>query len=155
MHLQLAPPTEAAFPTWIFVIAIVAIALLFIGFLSWLGIRQAAKSRELSHLERMKAIELGQATGPSEAEKCQNKYLHNVFWICFWIGAVVPIAATSAACSVMIQTHVQDFGIVLAIWICIAVMSVASVVCATALMISSRHWSSKGDKNASGNGRAV
>ncbi len=149
---QLAPPhTEAEIPTSILVIAIVAIALLFIGILSWLGIRHAAKSRDLEHVERIKALELGRATGPSAADK----YLHNIFWISFWIGAGVPIAATSAASTVMVQTRIQDFGIILSIWICVAVTSVASVACATVLMISSRHWSSKGDKDPSGNGKAV
>ena len=143
---QLPLFAEGEFPTWIFVIAIVTIALLFVGFLSWLIFRQAAKSRDLSHLERMKALELGKATGPSEAEKCQGKYLHNVFWIAFWIGAVVPMAASSAASSVMIQTNLQEFRIILAMWICVAVISVASVVCATILMIPSRHWSTKGEK---------
>jgi hypothetical protein len=128
-------------PTWIQVTAMIAIVLLFAAFLFLLIIKQVAKSREFSHLERMKAFELGQNTSPSEVENSQHKYLHNVFWICFWLAAGVPIAATSAASSVMIQTHLQDFGIILAIWICVAVMSVASVVCATVLMVSSRRWS--------------
>jgi hypothetical protein len=138
---QFVAPSNAEFPIWFPIIAIVAIALLFIGVLAWLGIRQAAKSRDLEHLQRMKALELGRPTGPSETEKCQNKYLHNIFWIAFWIGAGVPIAAASGASSVMIQTHLQDFGIILAMWICVAVISVASVVCAAVLMISTRHWS--------------
>jgi uncharacterized membrane protein YidH (DUF202 family) len=164
-------------PTGVFVIAIVASVLLVAGILSWLGIKQVSRSRELSHLERMKALEMGQAigpseaevrhlermkaleieeaTGPSEAEVRQDKYQHNVFWICFWIGAGVPIAATSAACSVEIQTNLQEFRIILAIWICVALISVASVVCATTLMISSRQRSSKGDKGSSENGQAV
>lgn len=146
---QAIPPPEAESSMWLFIIAIVAIALLFVGILFWLIFRQVAKSREFSHLERMKALELGQPAGPTEAEKCQDKYLHNVFWISFWIGAGVPIAAASAASSVMIQTHLQDFGIILSIWLCVAIISVASVVCATALMISSRNWSSKRDKESS------
>ena len=59
---QLPLFAEDEFPTWIFVIAIVAIVLLFAGFLSWLIFRQAAKSRDLSHLERMKGLEVGKAT---------------------------------------------------------------------------------------------
>jgi hypothetical protein len=148
---------EPEFPIWVFIIAITAIALLFVGFLFWLIGRQVARSRELSHLERMKALELGQPaeSSSSEAATCQDKYQHNAFWICFWIGAGVPIAAASAASSVMIQTRLQDFGIIVAIWISVAVISVASVVCATILMISSRLGSSKGGKDSSGNGRAV
>lgn len=114
-----------------------------------------AKSREFSHVERMKALELGQPIGPSEAEKAQNKYLHNAFWVCFWIGVGVPISASSAASTVMIQTHLQDFGIILAIWICVAVISVASVAFATTLMISSRYRSEKKGKDSSENGRVV
>ena len=80
-------PPDDEVPIWLVVVAITVIALLFAGFLSWLIIRQVAKSRELSHLERMRALELGQAIGPSEpsesseAEKGQGKYLHNAFWI--------------------------------------------------------------------------
>lgn len=154
MHLfadHFVPPPEADFSLWIPIIAIIVIVLLFIGVLTWLGIRQAAKSRDLEHLQRMKALELGRTTDPSEAEKYQSKYQHNIFWISFWIGAGVPIAATSAASSVILQTHLQDFGIILAIWICVAVISVASVVCATILMISSRHGSSNENKDFSGN----
>jgi hypothetical protein len=154
MHLfafQLPPPIEAEFQTWVFIITIVAIALLLIGYLFRLLSKQVAKSREFSHLERMKALELGQPAGPSEAEKCQNKYLHNAFWISFWVGAGVPIAATSAASAIMIETHLQEFRIILSIWICVAVISVASVACATSLMISSRYWSSpKGNQESSG-----
>ncbi len=164
-------------PTGVFVVAIVVSVLLVIGILSWLGIRQASRNRELSHLERMKALETGQATGPSEAEVRhlermkaletgqatspsetevrQDKYQHNVFWICFWIGAGVPIAATSAASSVQIQNNLQEFRIVLAIWICVAIVAVASVVCATTLMISSRQRSSKRDNDSSGDGKAI
>jgi hypothetical protein len=62
------------------------------------------------------------------------------------ILAGVPIAATSAASSVMIQSKLQEFGIILAIWICVPVISIASVGCGTALMISSRGWASRGNK---------
>jgi hypothetical protein len=152
---DLGPPVEPTLPTWVLVISVTSIALLFVVCLLWLILRQMAKSRELSHLESMKALEMGRAIGPSEAEKCQSKYLHNVFWICFWIGAGVPIAATSAASSVLIQTKPQDFGIILAICICVAVISVASVVCATVLMISGRYGSSKSSGSASEGGKTV
>lgn len=138
--------TQPELPSWILVLAILAGVLVFASFLFWLIFRQTTKNRELLHLERMKSLEMGRSIGPSEAEKCQSKYLHNVFWICFWVGAGVPIAATSAASSVMIQSKLQEFGIILAIWICVAVISITSVVCGTALMISSRDWASKGNK---------
>jgi mannitol-specific phosphotransferase system IIBC component len=146
--LQNLEPSETQFPVWLPVIIIAAIVSLFIGVLTWLVIRQIAKSRDLRHLERMKALELGRAIGPSEAEKTQAKYLHNIFWISFWIGAGVPMAASSAAGSVMIQTQLQDFGIIRTMWICVAVISVASVICATVLMKSSRRWSTRGIKES-------
>ena len=141
-------------PIWVFIVASAAIAfLLFAVFLFWLIFRQVAKSREMTHLERMKALEVGQPIGPSEAEKCQAKYLHNIFWISFWIGAVVPVAATSAVSSVMVQVGLHDFAIILTMWICVAIISVASVICATVAMISSRHWAKKSDKSDSGQQR--
>jgi heme/copper-type cytochrome/quinol oxidase subunit 2 len=126
---------DMEFPTWLYVIAIVAIALLFVGFFFWLVFRHAAKSREFSHLERMKALELGKPAEPSEAEHRLNKDLHNAFWISFWLGAGVPAAATAAAGAIMIETRLHDFGLM---WICVAVISVAGVVCATVLMIRCR-----------------
>jgi len=150
---QAAPPPLADVPIWVVVVASAAIALLlFFCFLFWLIFRQVAKSREMTHLERMKALEVGQPIGPSEAEIGQAKYLHNIFWISFWIGAVIPVAATSAVSSVMVQVGLHDFSIILAMWICVAIISVASVVCATVAMISSRNWAKRGDKNDSGNG---
>jgi hypothetical protein len=146
----------ADLPIWVFVIGSAAIALLlFAVFFFWLIFRQVARSREMSHLERMKALELGQATDPLGADERQNKYAHNAFWISFWIGAGVPMAATSAVSSVMVQSSLRDFGVILAVWICVAIISVASVVCATVLMISSRHWAKKGDRNDSGHGSVV
>jgi formate hydrogenlyase subunit 3/multisubunit Na+/H+ antiporter MnhD subunit len=119
-------------------VAVIAACLLFFGYLVYVIARQVGRNRELAHLERLKAIESGQPTGPSEVEKNQSKFLHNVFWISFWIGAGVPIAATSAAASVLIQARTQEFPVVLAIWIGVAVISVASVICATTLMICGR-----------------
>lgn len=154
MHLFAYESTHVPgeLPTSLMVVAIVAGGLLFLGFLSWLGVRQAARSRELSHLEHMKSLELGKSIGPSESEKRQAKYVHNVFWICFWIGAAVPIAVTSSASAVEMHSSIHEFRIILGIWICVAVISVASVICATVLMSSGRRWSAKEDKDASGNG---
>ena len=149
------PPVIVAIGGIFIVIAVLTIILLFAGFVLSLISKQAAKSREFRHQERMKALEMGQAIGPSETEKAQTKYLHNVFWICFWIGAAVPIATTSAASGVMMQQNLQGIGIILVIWLCVAAICISSVICATVLMVSSRNWSSKGAKNLSGNGKAV
>jgi len=111
---------------------------MFLVILFWVLLRHVAKGRELSHAERMKALELGQAIGPSESDKREAKQAHNAFWIAFWLGAGVPIAATSAASVSMSQMRTEEIGIVLAIWICAAAISVASVICATILTVNSR-----------------
>jgi hypothetical protein len=123
-----------ALQIWIFIITTVFISLLFLGFVCRLIGKHLAKNREYAHLERIKALELGQPVGPSVAEVCQKKYLHNTFWICFWIGAAVPIVATASAATVMIEARPQNLGVILAIWICAAVIAVAGVVSAAALM---------------------
>ena len=133
-------------PDWQIGMYFGAMVLLFLSFIFWLSMRHAGRCRALSHTERMKALESGQPPGPTESEQRQSKYTHSAFWIAFWIGAVVPIAATSAASSVMVQTGVQEFRIVLAIWICVAAISIAGVVCATILVITSGRWSPKGEK---------
>ena len=133
---------------WPIAIALGAVGLLFVVFILWLLLRFAAKGRELRHLERMKALELGHSIGPTEADKCRSKYLSNAFWICFWIGAGVPISAVSAARTVMTQTSLH-FGILLSIWICVAVLSIVCVICATTLMIAARRWSTKEDDDSS------
>ncbi len=159
LAIQDAPPGDGL-PPWIIAIAVIlaviatlTILLLFVGFVLSLISRQVAKSREFRHQERMKALEMGQAIGPTEADKCQKTYLSNVFAISFFIGAGVPIAVTVAASAVMIHQNLDGLGILLAIWICVVAISISSVVCATILMISSRNWSSKGAKNMTGNSK--
>ena len=92
------PGADAEFSTWKFVIAIVTLGLLFAGFALWLIVKQMAKSREMSHLERMKVIESGQPLGPSEAEKCQAKHLHNVFCGLHPLGIPDPHSAGDRRC---------------------------------------------------------
>jgi len=152
LALQFSIPEDFDYLIGAFIAAITIVALLFAGFFFWLIMRHAAKGRELTHLEKMKALELGRTTGPSSAERYQNKYLHNIFWICFWIGAVVPLSACSAASSVMVKMELQNFAVILSIWICVAVVSVASVICATVLMISGRNRTSNATLSSSENG---
>ncbi len=145
LFADLALPAEL--PTWAVVFALVAASLLFVSYVFWLIFRHAAKSRQFSHLERMKSLDVGKPIDAIDApvpDDQQNKFLHNAFWIAFWVGAVVPMSAISAASSIIIQGHVQEFSLVLAIWICVAVISVSSVTSATALMVRCRE--PKGEK---------
>src|ERR1700730_11994159 len=114
------------------------VLLVCLGMLVWMLMRHSRKNRELLHKERMKALELGQPAGFSEPDKLQANYAHNAFWIAFWIGAGLPAAVAWAAAYVMIQPHLQELGIVIAMWSSVAVVSIASVVCATVLMVSAR-----------------
>ena len=113
-------------------IALLAIAIV------WISLRHFRKQREILHLERMKALEVGQSPTFFDPDKQQSKQLHNTFYIAFWIGGAVPIAAVSGATYVMTEAGSQPTGIILAVWISAAVIGVAGVVCATVLMVKSR-----------------
>jgi hypothetical protein len=112
----------------------------------WSVMRHLRRSRELLHTERLRALEVGQSPGFSDPEEGQKRYAHNIFWIAFWVGAGVPMAAASAAASVTNQEKVSQFGLMLAMWISVAVISVASVICATVLMVKARSAASHGEK---------
>ena len=114
------------------------VLLLSLGIMVGMLMRHSRKSRELLHTERMKALELGQPASFSDPDKLREKYAYSTFWIAFWIGAGVPAAAAWAAAYVMIQPQLQELGIVIAMWSSVAVVSIASVVCATVLMVSAR-----------------
>jgi hypothetical protein len=132
------PAPLAGFPTgWLVAISVIVLLLLFVGLVLWVSLRYAAHSRELSHLERLKALDAGQPLEPA-AESAHQRYAHNAFWIAFWVGAGVPIAATWAAGTVMTRTDLPPVGLVLAVWLSVAGISIAGVVCATVLMLSTR-----------------
>ncbi|MCH5373643.1 MAG: hypothetical protein JJ992_06675 [Planctomycetes bacterium] len=63
--------------------------------------------------------------------------MHNAFWISFWMVFMVPGGAFSAAATAT-ERGVEHVGVMLAIWISAAAASVASVICATVLMVHSR-----------------
>ncbi len=90
------------------------------------------RNRQLLHLERMRAIEMGQPFEAPEAHAAHDKSMHNTFWIAFWMGFGVPAAVFSAAAK-----GVSDgaLGLGIAIWASAAAASVAAVICATALMV--------------------
>lgn len=132
--------------TEILVGLIVAGSFLFFLIVFWTIMRHVRRSREFAHAERMKAIEVGQPLVAPELDRSRERYVHNTFWIAFWLGAAVPISALGAASSTTVQGHVHDIGLLLAIWICVALVGVASVTCATVLMVSSRRAIEAGAK---------
>jgi hypothetical protein len=119
-------------------LAVGAVLLVSIGALVWMLMRHSRKNRELLHMERMKALEMGQPAGLSEPDKLQEKYAYNAFWIAFWVGAGVPAAAVWAAAYATTQPNGQEMAIAIAIWSSVTAVSIPSVVCATVLMVSAR-----------------
>jgi hypothetical protein len=87
----------------------------------------------------MNAIEAGlpwqEPESVSESAQPGAKFMHNAFWISFWVVVTVPGAAFSAASAVTTDFHI---AIGIAAWGAAALASVAAVVCVTTLMIYSR-----------------
>lgn len=122
---------------------------LVLGLAFWMILRHAQKGRELLHTERMKALEVGQPLGFTEHEKLQQEQAHNTFWIAFWVGAGVPIAAVWAAAYSIVQGNLRELAVTLVVWISVAVICVASTICATLLMVNARRVPPQNEKNSS------
>jgi hypothetical protein len=130
-------------------IAVGGVVLIAVGIMVWAILRHARRNRELLHTERMKALEVGQSPGFSNPDKLQEKYAHNAFWIAFWVGAGVPIGAAHAAAYFLTHADVRELGQTLVIWIGVVVISCASVICATVIMVSARRVARHADISAS------
>lgn len=103
-----------------------------------LSLRHARSNRELLHAERMRAIEAGIPWQEPEAEsdKPGAKFMHNAFWISFWLVVSVPGAAFSGASAA--TNEVDQSAISIIAWIAAALVSIAAVVGAATLMIYAR-----------------
>lgn len=121
---------------WVAILS-VAVVVLFITILFlWMLFRNVRSSRQLLHAERMRSLEVGFPLEAPEDAKLQSKFLHNAFWISFWMVFTVPTAALSAA-SASTQTH-ASLALSIVIWITAGAVGIAAVVCAAVLMIHSR-----------------
>lgn len=112
--------------------AVSALLILFIVLL----IRHLRFTRETLHTERLKMIEAGYPLEEAESTKRRQQYMHNAFWISFWMVFLVPSTAFSAAA--MATDRSELAGYLIAIWIGASAASIAAVVCAAVLMICSR-----------------
>lgn len=106
----------------------------FLFVVTLLGFRQARIGRQLQHEERMKAIEAGQPLDPVDLS---SKFMHNTFWIAFWIVFGVPGAGFYAVSTAM-QTANLSLAVSIVAWLSAAAASIAAVVCATVLMLHAR-----------------
>ncbi len=93
-------------------------------------------SRQFTHAERMRSLEVGTPLNPPETTNMREKAMHNAFWIAFWLGMGVPGSAFSAASTVTTQMNIS-LGLIVAVWASAATASVTGVICATVLMIHS------------------
>ena len=101
-----------------------------------LSLHHARANRELLHAERLRAIEVGLPWQEPESAKPGAKFMHNAFWISFWLVVSVPSAALSGASAG--TKYADQLAIVVAVWSAAALASIAAVVCATTLMIYAR-----------------
>ena len=101
-----------------------------------LSLRHARINREMLHTERIHAIDAGLPYAEAESARAGAKFMHNAFWISFWVVVSVPSAAFSAASAG--TKYTDQLAIVAVVWTAAALASVAAVVCVTVLMIYSR-----------------
>lgn len=103
-----------------------------------IALRQVRHARELLHAERLKAFECGIAWQEPDAETSEMKFMHNAFWMAFWLVAIGCGAPFYAAARFADELGSIHSGIAIAAWLCAAAASIAAVICATILMIKSR-----------------
>jgi len=130
-----APNLRTDYTLWIAILVPAVLCALLILFVVLL-IRHLRFTREKFDAVRLKMIEGGYPLEEAESTKRRQQYMHNAFWISFWMIFLVPSAAFSAAATATDQRELA--GYLIAIWIGAAAASVAAVVCAAVLMICSR-----------------
>jgi hypothetical protein len=99
---------------------------------TYFGCKHASKQRELEHIERLKAIEMGQDPDARDEEK---KYRNGVFWISFWIGLFVPLVAMAGATAATMEAELSPFTL-FAVWSAATAIGVSGVASAAWLMHS-------------------
>lgn len=111
--------------------------LVLVGFFFVLLFRHLASERQMTHTERLKSLEAGIPLEAAQEVKAHAKFMHNAFWISFWLVFSVPAAALSAASTA--TTKVSGSPTLTAIiWTGGAAAAIAAVVGATVLMLSTR-----------------
>jgi len=130
-----APDLRTDYTLWIAILVPAALCALIVLFIVLL-IRHLRFTRETLHAERLKMIEAGYPLEEAESTKRRQQYMHNAFWISFWMVFLVPSAAFSAAATATDRRELA--GYIIAIWIGASAASIAAVVCAAVLMICSR-----------------
>jgi hypothetical protein len=136
LFAQAAEPSHVASFSWgLFAIAAGLIAVGVVVLFLMLLFGYLRRSREMEHLERVKAFECGQPL--DEPDSSAAKFMHNAFWISFWMVALIPYSAFSAAAA---TTRDGEHSVPLAVtvWLFAGLASIAAVAGATVLMLASR-----------------
>jgi hypothetical protein len=119
----------------IFVLVIGAIVFLSLLF------RHLQWRRETLHQERVKYLERGMTppetdSGPTD----RQRVLHNSFWIAFWTGGFVPVAAIIAGAITSSEMRFSSGGArseaLFFLWGGVVAIAVAGVASAAAIMVS-------------------
>ena len=137
-----APVVRSIDPTVLIAILLPAAMLVFVIAVIVLGQRHQRFVREKLHTERLKMVEAGFPLEVPDSSQRRKTYMHNAFWIAFWMAFLVPSIAFSAAASS--TESVKQTWYLVVIWAGASLASIAAVVCACVLMVSSR--SSRADE---------
>jgi hypothetical protein len=141
------PEFLSELPVGFWVVLAVAAVLLVMLILAALVVWHLRRNRQLLHLERIKAIDAGQTASFYPPDRSKQRYIHNTFWIAFWVGAVVPVAAViTAASATSSQGLALPLAVQITIWACVIPVCVAAMVCATIIMVSARRVASESPK---------
>jgi hypothetical protein len=133
---QAAEPSPSLY--WLLTATSAGVALLgVLVFFFVLLFRHLRSVRQLTHLERMRSLEAGFPLEAPEEMKIQAKFVHNAFWISFWLVFSVPAAAFSAASAATAKVN-ASVGLLAVIWIGTAMASIVAVAGATVLMLNTR-----------------
>lgn len=133
---QAVAPAVSSGPILTIALAIAAGLGLVVFFLVLL-FRHLNSVRQLAHHERMRTLEAGFPLEAAEETKAHAKFMHNAFWISFWLVFSVPAAALSAASTATVKINGSTM-LLAVIWSAAAAASIAAVVCATMLMINTK-----------------
>lgn len=93
------------------------------------------RERQLVHIERMRAIEMGQPLKTPDADKATATHMHNSFWIAFWLGFGVPCAVFWAAAT---AAKSEQLAVNIIIWIGASLASIVGVISALVLILHCR-----------------